>query len=166
LAVVGAATTGFVLSAVIGPKPGYAPGTTLAIFAMVIGQGAATIGLVLTTLADRIAADRGAIEFRLALGHPPHGALGPAIASALTAGIAPIVATMAAAGFAMWPAMTSGLLIAGVEPIEAAKYQIVMLFALLASTVLTALAAAFGGIHLLTDRRHRLRPMRDVGETR
>jgi putative ABC transport system permease protein len=53
--------------------------------------------------------------------------------------------------------MMTGQILAGADPAEAAKYQIMIMFVLTGASGLGAFAAAFGGVLLLTDARHRLR---------
>ena len=47
--------------------------------------------------------------------------------------------------------------LAGVEPIDAVKYQLMIMFLIAGGTGLGTLAAVIAGGRLLTDRRHRLR---------
>ncbi len=51
----------------------------------------------------------------------------------------------------------TGQILAGVEPVDAVKYQLLIMFLLAGGTGLGTLAAVLGGAHLLTDNRHRLR---------
>ena len=46
---------------------------------------------------------------------------------------------------------------AGVDPVEAVKYQILIMFLIAGGTGLGVLAAVLGGVRRLTDGRHRLR---------
>ncbi|MEY9981423.1 ABC-type iron transport system FetAB permease component [Bradyrhizobium yuanmingense] len=55
---------------------------------------------------------------------------------------------------------TTGQILAGVEPVDAVKYQFLIMFLIAGGTGLGALAVVLGGAHLLTDHRHRLRPDR------
>ena len=64
---------------------------------------------------------------------------------------------MSVAGIVSLPGMMTGQILAGAYPAEAAKYQIMIMFVLSGASGLGALAAAYGGVLLLTDARHRLR---------
>ena len=64
---------------------------------------------------------------------------------------------MAVAGVVTLPGMMAGQILAGADPAEAAKYQIMIMFVLAGASGLGALAAALGSVFLMTDRRHRLR---------
>jgi putative ABC transport system permease protein len=73
------------------------------------------------------------------------------------AGMLPIMSMMATAGIVAIPGMMTGQILAGAEPGEAAKYQIMILFLIAGATGLAVLSAAFGSVLLMTDERHRLR---------
>ena len=69
----------------------------------------------------------------------------------------PLLNTMSVAGIVTLPGMMTGQILAGADPAEAAKYQIMIMFVLSGAAGLGALAAAYAGVLLLTDARHRLR---------
>jgi putative ABC transport system permease protein len=64
---------------------------------------------------------------------------------------------MAATGIVSLPGMMTGQILAGVDPVEATKYQILIMFLIAGGTALGALIAVLGGARLLSDERHRLR---------
>jgi putative ABC transport system permease protein len=72
-------------------------------------------------------------------------------------GLMPILNAMAVSGVVSLPGMMTGQILAGAEPIEATKYQIVIMFVLSGATSLGVTVAAIAGVYLLTDPRHRLR---------
>jgi putative ABC transport system permease protein len=53
--------------------------------------------------------------------------------------------------------MMTGQILAGIDPVEAAKYQVMIMFLIAGATAIAVLAAALASVHLLTDDRHRLR---------
>ena len=69
----------------------------------------------------------------------------------------PLINAMAVAGIVSLPGMMTGQILAGVDPVEAAKYQLAIMFLLAGATAMGALLAALAGVWLLTDSRHRLR---------
>ena len=76
---------------------------------------------------------------------------------ALRSGLIPIVNAMAAAGLVSLPGMMTGQILAGSPPLEAAKYQLFILFLISAGTGLGAMAAVWIGSRRLFDDRQRLR---------
>ena len=55
------------------------------------------------------------------------------------------------------PGMMTGQILAGVDPVEAVKYQLMVSFLIAGGTGIGVLAAVLGGAWRITDSRHRLR---------
>jgi len=147
----------FATAGVIGPEPWYQPRVVLPILGMVLGNTLTGISLVLDTMTDVATRERMSIEARLALGQTRFAALDDVMRRALKTGLTPILNAMAVAGVVSLPGMMTGQILAGAAPMEAAKYQIMILFVIAGSTALAVTATALGGVWLLTDDRHRLR---------
>jgi putative ABC transport system permease protein len=69
----------------------------------------------------------------------------------------PLLNQMSAAGIITLPGMMTGQILAGVDPVEAVKYQILIMFLLAGGTGLGALGAVYAAAARVTDERHRLR---------
>jgi putative ABC transport system permease protein len=69
----------------------------------------------------------------------------------------PIINSMAATGVVALPGMMTGQILAGVDPAEAVKYQILIMFLIAGATGTGVLLAVLGTAWRLTDDRHRLR---------
>ena len=69
----------------------------------------------------------------------------------------PMLNAMATTGLVALPGMMTGQIIAGADPVGAAKYQMLIMFLIAGATALGSFLAAVGGVVLLTDERHRLR---------
>ena len=69
----------------------------------------------------------------------------------------PIVNQMSAAGIITLPGMMTGQILAGMLPLEAAKYQILVLLLLAGGAGLGAIGAAYAALWRVTDERDRLR---------
>ena len=96
-------------------------------------------------------------EKRVALGAGRLEALREPLRASLTAGLMPMLNAMAVTGIVSLPGMMTGQILAGVDPVEAAKYQIMIMFVIAGSAALAAMCAAFGAVLLVTDARARLR---------
>jgi putative ABC transport system permease protein len=94
---------------------------------------------------------------RLALGANRYVALKTLQRSALRSGMIPIINQMSAAGIITLPGMMTGQILAGMEPVKAAKYQILILFLIGGGAGLGALAATYAAVWRITDERDRLR---------
>ena len=163
---VGIAATIYAVAMVIGPSPWYAPRYMVPVLGMVLGNMLTGIALVLETLTSNARRERLAIEARIALGAPRWLAMGDVLRQALRTGMMPIINAMAASGLVSLPGMMTGQILSGVEPVDAAKYQIMIMFLIAGSTALGILLAGLGGVWLLTDERHRLRLDRLVTQNR
>ena len=98
-----------------------------------------------------------AIEARLALGHARRDAVRPYVREAMRAGVMHIINAMSAAGLISIPGMMTGQILAGVDPTQAVKYQILIMFLIAGSTSLGALTAIWALSNRLSDDRDRLR---------
>ncbi|MGI9403939.1 MAG: ABC transporter permease [Hyphomicrobium sp.] len=154
---IGMAVTGLGVGIIIGPDPWYAPRYVLPILGMVLGNTLTGMCLVLDTMTETANRERGAIEARLALGGHRFKAMGNVLRVAMRTGMIPILNAMATTGIVALPGMMTGQILAGVDPVEAAKYQVLIMFLIAGATALGVVCAGIGAIVLLTDDRHRLR---------
>lgn len=155
--VAGLFATLFATTLIIGNDPWYAPRFVLPILGMMLGNALAGVALVLDTMSETMTRERPAIEARLALGAGRFEAIDVVLKRALKTGLMPILTAMAATGVVSLPGMMTGQILAGISPVQAAKYQVMIMFLIAGSTGLAVLIAAIGSILLLTDERHRLR---------
>jgi putative ABC transport system permease protein len=152
----GVVGTVYALALVVQPTPWYDARYVLPVLGMVLGNALTGVSLVLDTMTAMARREGRAIEARLALGATRFEALSLVRTQALTSGMIPILNAMSVAGVVSLPGMMTGQILAGADPVEAAKYQIMIMFIIAGSTGLAVLAAAFGATYLLTDARHRL----------
>ena len=153
----GGLATVYSVAIVLGARPWYTPRYLLPILAMVLGSTLTSISAVLQTLTDGIERERGTIEARLAHGGTRFAALVPLLRRALRTATAPVFNVLSVAGMVALPGVMTGQILAGADPVDAAKFQMVLMFVLAGASGLGALAAALGGVLLLSDHRHRLR---------
>jgi UDP-glucose/iron transport system permease protein len=147
----------FALRTQLQANPWYHPRYTLPLLGMILGNMMTGISLGLHTLTSGLIRDKAAVEAQLMLGATRREALLPAMRSALRSALMPIVNSMAATGLVSLPGMMTGQILAGVQPVEAVKYQLLVMFLIAGGTGLGAVAAVFSAGYRLTDNRHRLR---------
>jgi putative ABC transport system permease protein len=147
----------FALATQISPDPWYDPRYALPLLGMILGNTMTGISLGLQTLTTGLARDRSAVEARLALGATRWQAVLPVTRGAVRHALMPIVNSMAATGLVFLPGMMTGQIMAGAEPQEAVKYQMLVMFLIAGGTSIGAVSAVVGGVYRLTDARHRLR---------
>jgi putative ABC transport system permease protein len=149
--------TAFALVGALRPDPWYAPQVLIPLVGIILGNVMNGVSVSLNALNTAIVRERSAIEARLALGADRYTALKPLQRSALRSGMIPIINQMSAAGIITLPGLMTGQILAGMEPVEAAKYQILILFLLGGGAGLGALAAVYVATWRITDERDRLR---------
>jgi putative ABC transport system permease protein len=149
--------TAFGLAGALRPDPWYTPQVVIPLIGIILGNVMSGVAVSLNALNTAIVRERPGIEARLALGADRYTALQPLLRGALRTALIPIINQMSAAGVITLPGMMTGQILAGMEPLEAAKYQILILFLLGGGAGLGALAAAYGAVWRITDERHRLR---------
>lgn len=148
----------------VRPDPWYDARYAIPMLGMVLGNAMSGVSLALSALTAAVVRDRAAIEARLALGATRWEALRTVHRHALRMGMMPIVNAMSATGLVSLPGMMTGQILGGVDPHEAVKYQILIMFLLAGATGIAVLIASLGAVHRLTDHRHRLRTDRLTGK--
>lgn len=147
----------FALSTQLHADPWYDPRYAIPILGMILGNTMTGVSLALDRLLAEADSGRARIEARLALGHTFKDAMHGPLRSAMRAGLIPTVNGMAAAGLVSLPGMMTGQILAGVEPVEAVKYQLLIMFLLAGGTALGVFATVMLGQKRLSDSRQRLR---------
>jgi len=152
-----ALVTVFALTTAVKADPWYDPRYALPLLGMILGNTMTGISLGLHTLTSGVVRERPAVEARLALGATRHQALLPVTRAALRSALMPIINSMAATGLVALPGMMTGQILAGAEPAQAVRYQLLIMFLIAGATGLGATSAVLAGVLRLTDRRDRLR---------
>lgn len=153
----GAIVTTMALTTAIRPEPWYDPRFAIPLLGMVLGNTLNGVAVGMERITTTLKREREAIEARLALGHTRKNAVRPYVREALRAGLMHIINAMSAAGLISLPGMMTGQILAGVDPTEAVKYQILIMFLIAGSTSIGALIAVLAVSKRLGDDRDRLR---------
>ena len=132
-----------VVEGVVHAEPWYNARQLVPIVGMIMGNAMAAVAVAI----DRLFADmdaRAPEMFSLvALGATPHEAAAPSLKAAIGAGMTPVLANMSAAGIVTFPGMMTGQLLAGADPLAAAKYQIVVMLMLSAANTIAIVMASY-----------------------
>lgn len=145
------------LIVVVGHQPWYAPQYAIPLLGMVLGNTMSGISLGLDRLTQDASQRRLTIETRLALGEDWNAAIGDSRREAIRIGLIPIINSMAAAGIVSLPGMMTGQILSGTPPVEAVKYQILVMFLIAAGTGFGTVVAVGLAARRLFDERQRLR---------
>jgi putative ABC transport system permease protein len=149
--------TGFALVGIIRVQPWYDAQYLIPLLGMVLGNVLNGISLALDRFTEGVVNGRDRIELLLALGASRWEAAHDLIADALRVGMIPTINAMMVMGIVSLPGMMTGQILAGAAPVDAVRYQIVIMFMIASATALGAfgvVALAFGR---LFDDRSRLR---------
>jgi len=151
------AITVLALLVVIGSDPWYAPQYAIPLLGMILGNTMNGIALGLDRLTQDAAQKRQIIETRLALGQNWKQAISDCRREAIRVGMIPIINAMSAAGVISLPGMMTGQILAGTPPVEAVKYQILVMFLIAGGTGFGTVVAVSLAARRLFDERQRLR---------
>ena len=145
------------LTTAIRPHPWWMPQYAIPLAGILLGSVLNSGSLALDHVLETVSRERTAIEARLALGTSFAQASRPLLRAAIRRGTLPIVNQMSAAGLITLPGIMTGQILAGMDPVQAVRYQILLMFLLAGSSVLAAAAVAWLTLQRLTDKRDRLR---------
>ena len=138
---------------IVRVEPWYTPQYLIPLLGMLLGNTMTGIAVALDQLTRSSWNQRHVIEARLMLGADCDTAIGEIRRDALRSGLIPTINAMTTAGIVSLPGMMTGQILAGSPPLEAAKYQLMILFLIAAGTGLGSMAAVwFGSRHLFDDR--------------
>jgi putative ABC transport system permease protein len=108
---------------------------------MVIGNSMTAAAVALNRLGDEVADSRARIEATLALGATAGEAAAPIVRRALRSGTIALIDSTKTTGLIFFPGTMVGMLLAGAEPTDAVRLQLILLYALLGSVSIAALVA-------------------------
>ena len=144
--------TVFALLLVIGATPWYLPQYAIPLLGMLLGNTMNGVALGMDRFTETAHRER-----RLLLGQSREEATSDLRRESVRTGLVPIINAMAAAGIVSLPGMMTGQILAGSPPVEAVKYQILIMFLIAAGTGFGVLFSVWLTAHRLFDERHRLR---------
>lgn len=149
--------TGVALAGVVQVEPWWRPQYAVPLLGMILGNTLNGISLGLDRLGEELLRGRGEVETLLALGATRWEAAREPVRRAVRTGMVPILNSMMVAGLVSLPGMMTGQLLAGVDPIEAVKYQVVIMFLIASGTALGTLGVVLLSYRRLFDAHHRFR---------
>lgn len=145
------------LNVIINVEPWYTPQYAIPLLGMMLGNTMNGISLGQDRLNQSAWQQRAIIESRLMLGWNWSRAIADIRQDSIRTGLMPIINAMAAAGIVSLPGMMTGQILAGTAPMEAVKYQILIMFLITAGTGFGTFVSVWFGSRRLFDERQRLR---------
>lgn len=144
------------LTVMVGVDPWYTPQYAIPLLGMLLGNTMNGVALASDRLTTEMYAHRSMVEQRLLLGQNWQEASGDIRRDCMRTGMIPIINSMAAAGLVSLPGMMTGQILGGSSPLDAVKYQILIMFLIAAGTGFGVLSAIWLISRHLFDDRQRL----------
>lgn len=151
------ATAVLALTTAIRPEPWYDPRYAIPLTGIILGNVLNAGAITLDGVLSGFPTHRVEIEARLALGETFAEASRPIVVDAIRRGMVPLINQMSAAGIVTLPGIMTGQILAGMDPLDAVKYQILLMFLLAGAGGLVAVLIALVTARRFTDDRQRLR---------
>lgn len=135
---------------IIEPTPQY----IIPISGMLIGNGMVVSGLFLNRLKSEIETRREEIKVYLALGATSKQAISHVMRNTVKASMLPTIDGMKTVGLVQLPGMMTGMIVAGANPIEAVRYQILIMYSFTSSAAITSIIMGILAHDLLFTKAH------------
>lgn len=155
--VLSAVTTTFVVTAlVLQVEPWYAPRYLIPLLGMILGNGLTGVSLCMDRMLSTLVEQRHVVEMELAHGASRWEASREVLRDGVRNGMVPIINSMMVVGVVSLPGMMTGQILAGAEPVEAVKYQIVVMFMIASATSLGCMLIAGLIYRRVLNAKHQL----------
>jgi len=136
-----AVSLGVVALLIIRPEPWYNLVVIIPLSGMVLGNGLNVVSLAANRFVSEVQLRRGDVEVALSLAAPPRKAFHPAFKSAVSGALIPSVNALMTVGLVQLPGVMTGQILAGVPPVEAVKFQIVIMMMWITTGVISGVVA-------------------------
>jgi putative ABC transport system permease protein len=145
------------LLVILQQDPWYEPRYAIPFLGMLLGNTMTGVALASDRMTSLFYEQREILEQRLMLGQTWKQAVKDLRRECMRTGMIPIINSMAAAGLVSLPGMMTGQILGGSPPVEAVKYQILIMFLIAAGTGFGVICSIMMIERHLFDKRHRLR---------
>jgi putative ABC transport system permease protein len=126
---------------------------------MVVGNSMTAAAVALNRLGDEVASEARRIEATLALGATSTQAAAPIVRRSLRSGMIALVDSTKTTGLIFFPGTMVGMLLAGADPTDAVRLQLILLWTLLGSVALAGLVATTLAYRNFFTPAHQLRDL-------
>lgn len=137
---------------IINPTPQY----IIPISGMIIGNGMVVSGLFFNRLKSELETRREEINVYLALGATSQQAISHVMRNTVKASMLPTIDGMKTVGLVQLPGMMTGMIVAGANPIEAVRYQILIMYSFTSAAAITSILLGILTHRLLFTNAHQM----------
>ena len=124
------------INLILQVQPWYTPQFVIPILGLILGNSLTAISLTSNQLIENLHGQQGRIEMMLSLSAKPFEAVHEQIRAAIINGMTPTLNSMLVVGIVSLPGMMTGQILAGADPTQAVRYQIVTMFLICVSSTL------------------------------
>ena len=132
-----------VTAVLVNVEPWWKPQYFIPLGGMVIGNSMNAIAIALERLLGELRRRRLEVEARLCLGADYKEASQDMFRNAMRAGMIPSINSMMGVGIVFIPGMMTGQILAGADPVQAIRYQIIVMVMLVGSTAIGSLLVVY-----------------------
>ncbi|AKU96146.1 YbbM seven transmembrane helix protein [Labilithrix luteola] len=141
-----------VFAFVVPPRPWFDARYVIPIGGMMLSSAMNVVAQVFERLFASARSEEATLEQYLALGATPKQAFAPYVKAALRAALIPTINGLVTVGLVALPGMMTGQIVSGTAPEQAVRYQVVIMYQLVAVAAMSGLCAtAFARKLVFTD---------------
>ncbi|MGK5092458.1 iron export ABC transporter permease subunit FetB [Deltaproteobacteria bacterium TL4] len=148
--------TGISTQFILQIDPWFSPQYIIPMLGMVLGNTLNGISLAMDRFMEDLASRQNQIEALLALGATRREAAHDSIKEAARTGMIPLINSMVVMGVVSLPGMMTGQILAGVNPLDAVYYQIVIVFMIASASALGVVGVVLLSFKALFNTQHQL----------
>ncbi|TCJ98951.1 putative ABC transport system permease protein [Volucribacter psittacicida] len=134
-------------------EPWHSPQFVIPILGMILGNTLNAVALTFNRITQALADQRSNIEMYLSLGATPWEAFRSLARQSISAGMLPTINSMTVVGIVSLPGMMTGQILAGGDPEQAVRYQIIVMFFLCAAAALGSMLAVWFTFKRFFDKK-------------
>ncbi|STY93998.1 ABC transporter permease [Moraxella bovis] len=143
------------MTLILKVSPWYRPQYIIPILRLILGNSLTAISLTTNELVNAMHDKQALIKSRLSLSATPFEAVHELVKSAVLNGLTPTVNSMLVVGLVSLPGMMTGRILAGADPTQAVRYQIVTMFFVCGGSTLACTLSAGLVVRRFFDERGR-----------
>jgi len=137
-------TLGYAILLIVQPPHWYSPQYLIPLTGMVLGNAMTSASLAGERLVSLIQQNQREVETHLCLGATSKQAIAAYQKTAIRASLIPTINQMMVVGIVSLPGMFTGQVLAGIDPLNAVSYQILILFMIALANLITAILVTEG----------------------
>ena len=150
-------TIAIVIGVILRIEPWYSPRYLIPLSGTILGNSMTGAALALNRLRADITHRKPEVEAALALGATSGQAIMPMTRDALKTAMLPSISSLMVVGIVHLPGMMAGQIIAGAFPVDAVKYQLMVVYMIAAAVAITSMMVVYLATSLFFTPDHMLK---------